>query len=383
MSDEAMSNETAPVGRRLSAKRLTAAKLTDRDRDLLGLLVLARYLTAAQVHRLAFAGKTRSLAYRRLLKLARADGQPAFVRQRFFRTYDGNRVAVWAPTPYAIPAALARSAPLLELPKHDVGAQFLEHLIQLNELLIALWSNGNRCPRAGHPCFRWIPSDRVRLVWGEWKIREGRKLQRIIQPDAVLELPAVKRRYFLECEMGTQLIAPGKGKAPGATLSKADRYQTFLGEPSGLGNRQTHYDAQFRDGFAPEVLFLVLTPGRASSVNAALAGFRAKHEGRPVGAMRAITFDAAAIELRKLAGVPPLATAAPGQPSALTAPSNLPTLSGAEVRLLERCIYDSVRSIKRARAVFRELHRPDLPQYPTTYEEACSLLTRLSSIAAP
>jgi len=366
----------------LSARRPTAAKLTDRDRDLLGLLVLARYFTAAQVHRLAFAGKNRSLAYRRLLKLSREDGQPAFLRQRFFRTYDGNRVAVWAPTPYAMAAALARSAPLPELPKHDVGAQFLEHLIQLNELLIALWSNGNRCPRAAHPCFRWIPSDRVRLVWGEWEIREGRKLQRVIQPDAVLELPALKRRYFLECEMGTQLIAPGKGNAPGATLSKAERYQTFLGEPSGLGNRQTHHDAQYRDGFAPEVLFLVLTPSRASSVNAALAGFRTKHQGRPVGPMRAVTFDAAAIELRKLAGVPPLATAAIAPASVATAPPSLPPLSRAEIKLLQRCLDDAIRSIKRARAVFRELHRPDLPQYPNTYEGAWALLARLSSIAA-
>src|SRR5215831_18639295 len=318
--------EPVPIGTKSSARRPTSVKLTDRDRDLLGLLLLARYLTASQVHRLAFRGKNLSLAYRRLLKLSRADGHPAFVGQRFFRTYDGNRIAVWAPTPYAISAALARSTPLPELPKHDVGSQFLEHLIQLNELLIALWSNGNRCPRAAHPCFRWIPSDRVRLIWGEWEMREGRKLQRVILPDAVLELPTQRRRYFLECEMGTQTIAPGKGNAPGATLSKADRYQTFLSETSGLGARQTHYDAQYRDGFAPEVLFLVLTQGRASSVNAALAAFRAKLEGRRAGAMRAVTFDAAAIELRKLAGVPPLATSASGQSSELMAPPNPPGL---------------------------------------------------------
>ncbi len=173
-----------------------------------------------------------------------------------------------------------------------------------------------------------------------------------------------------------------KATHPGATLSKADRYQTFLSETSGLGARQTHYDAQSRDGFAPEVLFLVLTQARASSVNAALAAFRAKLEGRRVSAMRAVTFDAAATELRKLAGLPHLATAASGQPSELTAPPNPPALSGAEVKLLQRCIYDSMRSIKRARAVFRELHRSDLPEYPATYEEAWALLARLSSIAA-
>src|SRR5260370_16490121 len=95
-----------------TSRAATAAKLTDRDKDLLGLLVLARYLTAAQAHRLAFPGKHASVPYRRLLKLSQANRQPAFLRQRFFRTYDGNRAAVWAPTPHAVPAALPRAPQL-------------------------------------------------------------------------------------------------------------------------------------------------------------------------------------------------------------------------------------------------------------------------------
>jgi len=366
--------EPVAIGTNSSARRPTVAKLTDRDRDLLGLLVLARYLTASQVHRMTFHGKSLSLAYRRLLKLSR--GQPAFVRQRFFRTYDGNRIAAWAPTPYAMPAALARSAPLPELPKHDVGAQFLEHLIQLNELLIALWSNGNRCPRAAHPCFGWVPSDRVRLVWGEWEMRNGRRQQRVIQPDAVLELPAQRRRYFLECEMGTQMISPGDGNAPGATLSKADRYHTFLTDISNLDGRKTHYQVQYADAFAPEVLFLVRAEKRASSINAALATWRAQR--RPC-VLRASTFDAAVAELRSLAGLPFLAIAAQRTPAESTEP---PALSSAEVRILQRCIYDAMIAIKRARAAFRQLGRNDLPQYPTTYEQAWAAIVRVSSGSA-
>src|SRR5467141_3165470 len=151
MSELAAVGEQDPIEKSGSARSATAAKLTDRDKDLLGLLVLTRYLTAAQVHRLAFSGKHPSLPYRRLLKLSQENGQPAFLLQRFFRTYDGNRLAVWTPTPYAMPAALARTPQLPELPKHDVGAQFLEHLIQLNELFIALWQNGPRCPKVAHP----------------------------------------------------------------------------------------------------------------------------------------------------------------------------------------------------------------------------------------
>ena len=164
----------------IETRQVQTTKLTDRDRDMLGLLVVARYLTAQQVHRLAFDGRNISAAYRRLLKLSRNDGQVPFVRQRFFRTYDGNRVAVWAPTAHGVMAASVRAGGLPELPKHDVGAQFLEHLIQLNELLIALWRTGNgRCARVAHPSYRWVPSDCVRLSWGEYEILEGRRQLRM------------------------------------------------------------------------------------------------------------------------------------------------------------------------------------------------------------
>ncbi|MGO9830213.1 MAG: replication-relaxation family protein [Myxococcaceae bacterium] len=377
MSEEIERGEVWTSEYAVTAKRGGGVKLTDRDRDVLGLLVLARYLTAAQVYRLAFAGKHPSLAYRRLLRLSREDGQPAFVRQRFFRDYDGNRRAVWAPTPYALKAALSRSASLPELPKHDVGAQFLEHLLQLNELLVALWQGGPRCPRATHPAFRWVPSDRVRLVWGEWEMREGRRQQRVIQPDAVLEVPRQKRRYFLECEMGTHTIVPNQGSSPGATVAKADRYQRFLGDASGLDGRRTHYDTQYPDGFAPDVLFLVLNRGRADSVNAALVSWRKKTGARRPTAMRTLTFEEATVELRQLAGLPALAHATSveheragwGKETYLVA---------EDVAVLRQYVQESVGSIKRARAVFRQLGRPDLPEYPVNYERAYALLDRIA-----
>src|SRR5258708_18805534 len=112
-----------------TSRAATAAKLTDRDKDLLGLLVLARYLTATQAHRLAFAGKHASVPYRRLLKLSQANGQPAVLKQRFFRPYDGHRVAILAPTPDAMPAALPRGPPPPGLAKHDVRPEFPGHPI--------------------------------------------------------------------------------------------------------------------------------------------------------------------------------------------------------------------------------------------------------------
>jgi hypothetical protein len=381
MSDERVSEEAWSSEGAVSARRGGGVRLTDRDRDVLGLLVLARYLTAAQVHQLAFSGKHVSLAYRRLLLLARANGQPPFVRQRFFRDYDGKRLAVWAPTAHAMSAALSRSAPLPELPKHDVGAQFLEHLLQLNELFVALWRGGGRCPKAAHPAFRWIPSDRVRLVWGEWEMREGRRQQRVIQPDAVLELPRQRCRYFLECEMGTHSITPRGGNHPGATLAKVDRYQRFLGDASGLAGLRAHYDAQYPDGFAPEVLFLVRTLGRAASVNAALASWRKELGARRANPMRALTFTEAADELRQVVGLRGVEAdgAAGGPDGSLRHEAGL---SSEDVALLRRYVQESAVSIKGARAAFRSLGRPDLPEYPATYERVYALLGRLSGDAS-
>ncbi len=178
--------------------------------------------------------------------------------------------------------------------------------------------------------------------------------------------------------MGTQMISPGEDSAPGATLSKADRYQTFLADIAGIDGRRTHYQMQYPDAFSAEVLFLVLTTGRAKSVNAALASWRAKLEGQRPSAMRAVTFDEAAAELRRLAGLPALAADNPGaEPEHATTRPPSP-LSAEEVALLQHFTYDAVRSIKRARAVFRELRRPDLPEYPDSYEAANAILDRLA-----
>ncbi len=357
--------------------REPATRLTDRDRDLLGLFVLARYLSATQVHRLAFGGKNLSLVYRRLARLSGT--QPPFLRQRFFRQYDGSRVAVWMPTAPGLAAASSRAPELPPLPKHEVGAQFLEHLLQLNELLLDLWWQGSRCPRPSHPSFRWIPSDRVRLVWGEYEMRAGRRQPHIIQPDAVLEVPPLKRRYFLECEMGTHIISPGPARPPGATLSKTERYDAFLTGFDGLDNRRTHYLTQYPDAFSPEVLFLVRSDSRAASINTALARWRAQLVGASRSEFRALTFTMASAELRRLANLPPLSPSSAKRGTDSPAPPGAASVTADEVRLLEQCFYDSMMSIKRARAVFRTLARGDLPTYPNTYESARALLARLAS----
>jgi len=378
---EADEEVTEPGTRRA---RAGAAKLTERDKDMLGLLGVARYMTAPQVHRLCFEGRHQSLAYRRLLRLSRSEDGPAFVQQRFFRKYDGSRVAVWAPTPHGLAAASVRNGGLPELPRHDVGAQFLEHLVQLNELFVALWRTGDaRCARVAHQSFCWVPSDCVRLTFDEYQIRgqhlaaRGRHQLRVIQPDAVLEVPIQRRRYFLECEMGGHTISPGPSK-PGATLSKTERYNEYLSGLADSNKGQTYYAAQYPDAFAAEVLFLVRSPGRASTINAALAHWRDDCRGLAMrfAVIRALTFDEAAFELRLLVGLPGRAGPSPtGKP-----PPPLPTgytLTREEFLLVARYFKDAAASIHRARDAFRALKRADLPEYPASLMAAGTLMERL------
>lgn len=381
-SEAARADDGEEVTEPGAGKRGGAVKLTDRDKEMLGLLVLARYMTVQQVHRLCFEGRHESLAYRRLQKLTRGDSGPPFLRQRFFRTYDGNRVAVWAPTPHGLAAAALRVGGLPELPKHDVGAQFLEHTIQLNELLVALWRTGDGRPaRVAHPFCRWMPSDAVRLNYslyemrGEYERRGDARAPRVIQPDAVLELPSQRRRYFLECEMGGHTISPRLRKPPGATLSKVERYEEYLTGLADLRGEGTFYLAQYHDGFAAEVLFLVRSAGRANSINSALAKWRGSTVGRHA-AFRAVTFDEAAMELRRLGGLSERASPSSPSPRA-PGPVGAYALTREELLVIARFFREAIASIHKARDAFRAMRRPDLPEYPASASPTVALMERL------
>jgi len=148
--------------------------------------------------------------------------------------------------------------------------------------------------------------------------------------------------------------------------------------------RQTFYAAQFPDGFAAEVLFLVRTPGRASSINAALARWR--QESRclwpRLAEFRGVTFDEAAAELRRLVGLPPLPLRQPMSAN-VQSTSAAPALPSEEAELLRRYLFESTNAIHRARAAFRELGRADLPKYPQSLDTFRALVGRLSGAAPP
>jgi hypothetical protein len=156
-----------------------------------------------------------------------------------------------------------------------------------------------------------------------------------------------------------------------------------------LTEEDAHYPRQYPDGFAPEVLFLVLTKGRANSVNAPLAAWRESLQGQRPVAVRALTFDQAAAVLRGLAGLPALGTQEsrrhsvkePTKNSSGGQSSAAATLTREEVNLVWRYIYEAHAAIQAARAEFRTLGRKNLPQYPATSDQVVDLLKRLAGAA--
>jgi hypothetical protein len=251
--------------------------LTDRDKQLIGYLAIARYLSFEQVLRVAFPGRKPTSSRRRLLRLAgewsprggsalvEENFEPPFLRRRRFRTFGGDWREVWALTEAGYVVSDRLLGREVKRPREDVSAEFLEHEVALNSVLVGLidpagqpcplchrgilaWSRDSaparpaaphdrfllRCsgtggcgregdaqaPRAEELPFHWVGSDTARLPWTDYDMSSGRTLDRQIRPDAVLETRSPPRRLFLECEMGTHTIVPESDDKKGATIAK-------------------------------------------------------------------------------------------------------------------------------------------------------------------
>lgn len=383
-------------------------RLTDRDRQLVGLLAVARYLTSAQVARLVYPGREDGASRRRRLLALAGEGvggfsQPA-LRRLQYRTYEGDRVAVWGLTTVGYLIAESVLGEPLKVPRGDIGADFLEHSVTLNELFVSLVASPVEAQlatlrpgpaadpkarrvfarkfeglyaRARQHSFRWSATESVRLPWSQYDAASGKAKDRIIQPDAVLEVPGAERRYFLECEMGTHTIAAVSDDKHGSTLSKVERYDEFMRGFADVRSKQTFYLRSFPDGWVPEVLFLVRSDARAASVNEAIASWR---KGRvAVVRARALTFDAAAAELSAVLGRAP-----PGRSEAMKATSGAaaappPGLTPAEIAALRGFYTGAVGQLKAVRAAARA-RREAAPEYPADTQRVLELLQRLETL---
>jgi len=394
------------AGNANDASRVTKrAVLTDRDKQLTAYLAIARYLSTAQLMKLVFRETAQDNARKRLLRLGglwkassarrtktgiNENFDPPIVRRHAYRTFGGNVVEAWGLTDvgyFVAEQVLNRPVPV---PRSDVSANFLEHSVALSGVFVGLvdplsracsscgcatWAKvpgergGYRCSRGHQPGgetvraeeipFHWTTSEFNRLPWLEYDRRSGKRLERIIQPDGVLELGG--RRYFLECEMGTHSISGNENK-PGATLAKAARYEKYIHGIADPKSGKSSYAVAFPDEMATELLFLVSGTARRKNVSDAIAGWM--KAGRKLS-VRTLTLEEAGsallgVEFKRASGR-----------------SAEMTISAGELVALRQFYNSVVGSTKRARAAARAAQQP-LPEYPAGAEVVGSYLQKLA-----
>ena len=178
---------------------------------------------------------------------------------------------VWALAPFGRSIA-SRQVPWLRPPAStDIGARFLEHTLVLNDalvgLVLALRAN-SAAPLHDLP-FRWLSEDDESLGFQVLHPRTGRWLQSVLKPDAIMTIPARRRRLFIEAETGSQSIATAHPDRTGAVLSKLDRYRTYFTDQASDGYG-TWYRSAFPDDHEPRLVFLVHSDERRRKVQRAV-----------------------------------------------------------------------------------------------------------------
>jgi len=355
----------------------TKAQPTDRDRQLIGVLGIVRCLSTEQLCRLFYAGRHAHNMRTRLLRFAGEGAlafKPAYVRRLFYRTYEGRRCEIWTLTRPGYALARTVVETVLKIPKHDVGAAFREQAIALNELFVALMMPPSGVyPRAKPSDFRWVPSDTVRLPWRQNLGAGSKSPDRLVLPDAVLEIPGAQQRYFLECEMGTHPILGEADPRPGSTIAKVENYEGFLRSYVDAGATRTFYARSFPDNYVPEVLFLVRTSHRANAVNDAIRQWQERC-GTRACASRALTVEDARDELLGILRLRPKE----GQKHRAVGPGV--SLSPEEIATVRRFYNATVLAFKEMRAKARARREPP-PNYPAMVEEMQALVERLQAAA--
>src|SRR5262249_31398429 len=145
-------------------KREAGRRLTERDRDLAGLLGITRYLSREQIERLMFPGRVKSRSSIRLGQLTKAvGGQPAILKELGYATNAGwkNGFGFRVKGYTAAQERLAKDP--LKVPRHDVSPQFLKHSVLLSEFFVGLVPQDGKHPAKIPANFRWIPGEYLDL----------------------------------------------------------------------------------------------------------------------------------------------------------------------------------------------------------------------------
>jgi hypothetical protein len=303
----------------------------------------------------------------------------ALIKKLWFVNGEGKRMLVWALTPSGYALAGEVLGRLFKVPRHDLAHQFLEHATGVNDLYVAL-AKSSKAPQAvkrgklAHDfarvptAFRWVASEDLELPFQEYvQDVRGTVADRRLQPDAMLEDPARKQRYFIEYETGSATVRNAQHKT--ATLTKLNRYSQFILGFTNICSDETYYSRPFQDGFKPVVVFLTRSAARSATIRDAAEerwrGINLRFE------VRALTVAEACAEFRaQLLGQAPSPIAAP-RPDGIF-------VSRAELEFLGSFQQDALRIIQTIRQTVRA-GRPITtePSYPESVRSAGLLMQKL------
>lgn len=245
----------------------------------------------------------------------------------------------------------------MKVPRVDVGAAFAEHAVALTDLFVALAAP---YVKGGVPVrdlpFHWVVTEETHLPWRA-PDGDGRVRDRVLLPDAILEVPSARLRLFIECETGSHtLVAVSRDKHQ-ATVKKAERYETFLSGLADVPNRITHYAKKYPDGWPAEVVFLVHSDARRASTEAALAPVVAS-AACPRVTFRVFTLEKALVYVQGLLPAPPESTA--------PFPTTSIRYSSDEHRTVNAFVVESTTALAKANAALRRAGAPEVPDPPST-----------------
>ncbi len=370
----------------MSEKRALLAKrerVTERDRQLMMLLAMVRHLTTDQLLEIAFRGRHRDRCVARLRALCGEGVQAfrqAYLRRIHFRSQAGHGDVAWALTPLGYWIASQASGKELKPPRKNGGDEFLDHNLTLNNLFVQLaapWVGADGCVDVRRLPFRWVSSESVRLPWQEYSMDTGKTYDRLIVPDALLEFPGRRRRFFVECEMGTHSLEGVSDEKTGTTVKKLERYDAFINGFVGKNAGATFYSKAFEDGWTPEVLFLVRTESRMSSIHGLAKTWAEGRAGRPLR-LSAVTLDAAKAQLLPELGAPVAAPDASSPSSPGVSATDGVVLTSEEARLLVHCFNNTIARFKDVRAEARTRGLSP-PEYPADIEQFRALVLQIDA----
>ncbi len=377
MSDQMEKKEREQEGteNKKRAEEPRLLRLTGRDKELLAHVSVARYLTGEQLRRLVFSGKKAAteqnekdpgkessavVCRRRLKGLCSERSGAAYLRRLSFRDSDNKPVAVFAATTLGYGVARQYLGRAVPQPAQDVTKVALARIVRFNELYLAVAQGRG----ARHAPFAWVGSHATDLPsWEELNVGRGRVERRRLAPDAIVELLGERTRVIIEDEMGLGPLPRSAENARAWTLSKLNRYASFMMQ----GSDRPLYAQQYPDRWKAELVLLVHSEERAASLTNVIAEWQKVNRSVPLVA-RALTMGQAAGLLR--ARLPDHAGSDPEI-----------SITRSELSLTCSFVYEVLATFKRVRHFLRA--NPSLraqgcpyPEYSAQFERMIAFVER-------